>query len=66
MTWRNGRVINNVFVPNPRTVSSANVRSRQPKEFFGDADNDAESASRDAKQLGPDAFPQFSHLTKQV
>ena len=66
MTWRNGRVINNVFVPNPKTV-----RSRQPKEFNGDAENayeiaSGESSSREDRQLGPDAFPQFSHLTKQA
>lgn len=34
ITWRNGRVINNVFVPNDAVAPEpVNVRQRQPKQF---------------------------------
>lgn len=34
VTWRNGRVINNIFVPDGAVVpESVNVRQRQPKNF---------------------------------
>lgn len=34
VTWRNGRVINNVFVPNDAVAPEpVNVRQRQPKQF---------------------------------